>query len=194
MLPQNRLSSVPATADLLAPDASAGALLTDWEMGGVALNDPTQGIAVRPWRCYLAANGLDVCVQSDPDLPQVIFSQAGILSLSFCFDQNMRPCVVYETVAGTFLRWFDSSAGAYVTTPWGTSYRNARVALDDKRPTQFALRSDIIFAYIRSGNLCYRQQRDRFTVERVLQTGISGKTRLVNMGMNKGLRFQFDLV
>ncbi len=122
-----------------------------------------------------------------------LFNQAGIVSLSFCFDQNMRPCVAYETSSGVFLRWYDSAVVNYVTTSWGATFRSPRVTLDDKRLTQFATRSDIIFAYIRGEFLCYRQQRDRFTTERVLQGGVGPNTKLNNVGMNRVLRLQFDL-
>lgn len=191
MLPENRLSSVPFTADFLPPDDQGVGPLLDWERGGVALNDPSQGLTLRNWKCFV--DGSDVKVQADSDTPTVIFNQAGIVSLSFCFDQNMRPCVAYETPSGVFLRWYDSAVVNYVTTSWGPTYRSPRVTLDDKRLTQFATRSDIIFGYIRGEFLCYRQQRDRFTTERVLQGGVGSELKLNNVGMNRVLRLQFDL-
>lgn len=175
----------------MSPDNQGVGALYDYERGGVALNDPSQGLNVKDWVCFL--DGSDVRVQSDLDPSIVIFTQAGIVSLSFCFDQNMRPCVTYETSAGVFIRWYDSAIPNYVTTAFGTGLRNPRVCLDDKRLTQFALKSDIIFAYIRNGALCYRQQRDRFGTEYILQYGIANSIKLNNIGMNKVLRLQFDL-
>ena len=191
MLPENRLSSVPFVADYLPPDDQGVGPLFDWERGGFALNDPSQGLMLRDWKCFV--DGADVKVQADSDTPTVIFNQAGIVSLSFCFDQSMRPCVAYETSSGVFLRWYASAVVNYVTTSWGATFRSPRVTLDDKRLTQFATRSDIIFAYIRGEFLCYRQQRDRFTTERVLQGGVGPNTKLNNVGMNRVLRLQFDL-
>lgn len=191
MLPEDRLSSVAISADFLPPDDQGVGPLLDWERGGVALNDPSQGLNVRVWKCFVT--GADVAVQADSDPATVIFSQAGITALSFCFDQNMRPCVTYETPSGVFLRWYDSAVPGYVTTAWGPTLRSPRVTLDDKRLTQFALKSDIIFGYIRGEFLCYRQQRDRFNTERVLQGGVGTSLKLNNVGMNRVLRLQFDL-
>lgn len=191
MINENRLSSIAVEADLVSPDNQGVGALYDYERGGVALSDPTQGLNVRDWVCFL--DGSDVKVQTDAEPPILIFTQAGIVSLSFCFDQNMRPCVTYETSAGVYLRWYDSAIPSYVTTAFGTGIRTPRVCLDDKRLTQFALKSDIIFAYIRGDALCYRQQRDRFNTEYILQYGIANSIKLNNIGMNKVLRLQFDL-
>jgi len=191
MLPENRLSSVAITADFLPPDDQGVGPLFDWERGGIALNDPSQGLNVRVWKCFV--DGSDVRVQAEPDPSIVIFSQAGIVSLSFCFDQNMRPCVTYETAGGVFLRWYDSAVTNYITTAWGPTIRSPRVCLDDKRLTQFALKSDIIFGYVRGEFLCYRQQRDRFNTERVLQGGVGPTVRLNNVGLTRTLRLQFYL-
>lgn len=191
MINENRLSSIAVEADLVSPDNQGVGALYDYERGGVALSDPTRGLNVRDWVCFL--DGSDVKVQTDAEPPILIFTQAGIVSLSFCFDQNMRPCVTYETSAGVYLRWYDSAIPSYVTTAFGTGIRTPRVCLDDKRLTQFALKSDIIFAYIRGDALCYRQQRDRFINEYILQHGIAGTIRLNNVGMNRVLRLQFDL-
>ncbi len=191
MINENRLSSISVGAAFLSPDNQSVWALYDYERGGVGLNDPSQGLNVRDWVCFL--DGSDVRVQSGTDPSIVIFSQAGIISLSFCFDQNMRPCVTYETPSGVFLRWYDSAIPDYVTTAFGTGLRTPRVCLDDKRLTQFALKSDIIFAYIRDEALCYRQQRDRFTFEYVLQYGIANWMKLNNIGMNRVLRLQFDV-
>ncbi len=192
MLPEDTYSSLAVGAAFVLPDSNVSSPLMDYERGGVAINDPSQGLDVQDWRCYLAPNRVDVMLQPGASPAVMVFSQAGIDALSFTFDQNMRPCVAYAVGENCYLRWFDSVPGEYVTTPF-VGVRNPRVALDDKRITQFASNSDIIFAYIRGDSLYYRQQRDRFTIERLLRSGISPNLRLKNIGMSHVLRMQFEL-
>ncbi|MNV87345.1 hypothetical protein D3C71_1814610 [compost metagenome] len=87
-------------------------------------------------------------------------------------------------------RWYDPIATGYVTTELPAGCVNPRVSLDDKR-SEYAPSSDVILAYVRAGNLYYRQQRDRYTVEYLWQTGVPAG--LVKIGMNRLLRFQFAL-
>ena len=190
MLPGNTVSSISITADLLSPDSTVRAPLLDYEQGGVAISDPSQGLQVLTWSCYVPANTNDVMLKPGDGAP-VLFAQiAGIIELSFAFDQNMRPVLAYQTLTGIFLYWYDSQAAGYVTTSFGPG-RNPRLTLDDKR--EFNLpNSDVIFAYIRDDGLFYRQQRDRFTIERQVDSGVS-KLSLANIGMNRMLRLQFDL-
>lgn len=194
MIPENSLSAQPMDSVYLTPDNFGIGPLIDYEQGGIALNDASQGLNVRPWSCFIGENGSDVVLQAEDDPPVTIFTQNGIEALSFCFDQNMRPCVAYVIGVTVYLRWFDSVPSAYVTTNFGSAIRDPRVCLDDKRDTQFALKSDIIFAYLKGDSLCFRQQRDRFNVEYVLETGLSTNIRLKNVGMTKGLRLQFELL
>lgn len=86
------------------------------------------------------------------------------------------------------LYWYDTLAGGSVTTEYSDAY-NPTLSLDDKRMEQSATR-DIIFAYLKSGNLYYRQQRDRYEIEYLLKENVSGS--LIKSGMNENLRFQFE--
>ena len=86
---------------------------------------------------------------------------------------------------------------AYITTNVGELI-DPRLSFDDKRATQYGANGDIILAYLRSvggsRGLYYRQQRDRFNTEYTLRTGLPNNTRLRAVGMNRGLRMQFELV
>ena len=48
-MPANVLSTVPHPDDYLPPIDKDRGLLEDWEMGGIALNDPSQGLRVQEW-------------------------------------------------------------------------------------------------------------------------------------------------
>lgn len=89
------------------------------------------------------------------------------------------------------LYWYDSTVSGFTTTSFGSSVISPKVSLDDKRPKQSAI-ADVILTYVKNGNLYYRQQRDRFTVEYLLDdSGIIN--RIKKFGMNNKLRLQWQV-
>jgi len=196
MLPSNAPATYPIPGLFLSPDDRLPSSLVDYERGGVAINDPSFGLDVQDWTCWYES--LEVRVAPADGPRETLFTRAGINHLSFAFDQNMRPTVVFIEGETTYLWWYDSTVPGHVFTSFGTGITSPRVAMDDRRALSSSS-SDVIFAYIRydagtsSYALCYRQQRDRYTVERVLRTGLSERTRLKNIGMSANLRFQFEL-
>lgn len=191
MLPDNRASVFPIPGRFCWPDSLVTSRLVDYELGGLAINDASQGLMVQRWTLSYRAN-TDVVLKPDSGSETVLFSTSEIEELSLAFDQNMRPHVAYAKADHVHLWWFDTTEGDYVFTDFGVG-RCPRLALDDKRPTQ-VLTSDIIFAYIRGANLYYRQQRDRFATERLLRSNIDARTRLKNIGMSQNWRMQFEFV
>lgn len=195
-LPNDAASSVTISNAILPPDDRMTIPLEDFERGGVAINDASAGIDFADWRCFVV-NLADVYLQPAGGAATLIFSSPGIEVVTFAFDQLMRPHIVYRTGQVTSLRWFDPTTNGFVTTAFGDLI-DPRLSFDDKRSTQFGARGDIIFAYLRAvggtRGLYYRQQRDRFATEYALRTGLPSNTRLREVGMNRGLRMQFNLV
>ena len=190
-LPEDIPSTIGVIGSFLAPDIDVTTAILDYERGGVAVQDTSQGVNSYVWACWV--DDIHVTIQREGAPPVAVFEQVGILEISFAFDQNMRPQFAYKLASGDiYLRWFDTQLDAYVTNNFGTG-RNPRLALDDKRPSQSG-RADVIFAYIRGDTLYYRQQRDRYTIERSLRSGISAITKLKNIGMTRNLRLLFELV
>lgn len=188
-LPNNSLSLTPQPAAFLSPDSLVSSRLVDRERGGIALNDPSQGLNVRDWSAYLVGNDITVAVESGPS--SVIITRPNVETLSLAFDQNMRATIAYTQAGVSKLWWFDTNAGMMVDTTFaGATY--PRLCMDDKRTLEVGA-SDIILAYLRDGGLYYRQQRDRFQIERLLQSGIASYLRLRNIGMHAGNRLQFEL-
>lgn len=190
MIPENRFSDIPVPAPLLPPDNQQATQLIDFERGGVALNDPSQGLLFQSWKCFLAANGTDVMLQAGDNTPFVHFTRSGITELSLAFDQNMRSCVAFSADGNIYLRWYDPVPQAYVTQNFGPG-RNARLTLDDKRAAQLS-QSDVILAHISGNELIVRYQRDRFGVPNVFRTGVDASVRLKNIGMTRNLRILFE--
>lgn len=191
MLPNGAISSVPISAPFLSPDSQRLTLVEDFEAGGVAVQDTSQGLSSHRWRCFIGQTGIHI--QRDGLADQLWVTVSGVLEVALAFDQNMRPAVAWRVDNGRiYLRWYDSQAAQYVTTDFGLG-KNPRLTLDDKRQTQIG-NSDVIFAYIRGGSVYYRMQRDRFQTEYQIASGLASNLVLRNIGMATNWRLQFELV
>ena len=193
MLPENVLSTLPVPARFFGARAGATSKTVDYEDGGIALNDPSMGLLYRRWRARLFNAGqADSYVMLDArDVPEFVWlTVPNMTEISFSFDANMQPVVAYVANGQSYLNWFDSIASDYVTTTLAADVKTPRVSMDDKRlvGSQGYQLSDVILAYVRGGNLYYRQQRDRYQVERLLATGVKP---LIKIGFSRGLRLQF---
>jgi hypothetical protein len=190
-LPSNSLSTSNAVLQFESPRDIAKLSLEDWDKGGVNVNDASQGLLVYNWRCYFDGSAILVEVPGVV-LPQLLYTQAGIAELAFTWDQSMRPFIAWQLEDGTCqYRWFDPTVPGFVVSDLPSGSKNPRCQLDDKRVAQSSA-SDIILAYMNSGELRYRQQRDRYLTERVLKTGL-GTRSLLQIGMSRAFRFQFRL-
>lgn len=189
-LPDNVLSTTPVPAPFLVPDDVVRAsLLEDFERGGVNLSNPEDGLVVQTWRGFV--DGSTVKFESPTWPPSTVLTDAGITELSMSFDQNMRPMVAYMVGSTAKLYWYDSLIEAHTTTTLAAGITSPTLTHDDKRDGRTGA-SDVLLLYILGGQLRYRQQRDRFTVERVLATVPAGTTRLRRVGMNTQLRVQIE--
>jgi hypothetical protein len=194
MIPMGRLSTEPTPADFISPDdLDPPDALTDYELGGRALNDPSEGLQVHVWRGYVEGNG-KVYLEAPGQPSTLIFTAAGITEMRFTFDQNMRPFIAYTQNLRPKIRWYDTVAGENVITQLTDGDRNLRCALDDKRDMQTSQgTNDIILAYVRGTSLYYRQQRDRYENEYLLTDAIPAPFFL-RFGMNKAGRLQFEFL
>ena len=189
MMPENKLSHRPIYGAFLVPDKAEP--LLDFEWGGIDILDPSQGLQVQIWKCFYQDDW--ICIESDTFKYQLLNIE-NVKSLSLSFDFNMHPTIAYTTEnreqeRSTFLYWYDTAQAKQITTEYGSSYLTPQVSLDDHRLHQSA-NADIIFAYIKDGGLHYRQQRDRFLTERLLDPNLSN-AELVQIGMTTQNRFQF---
>lgn len=183
MLPGDELSSTHNYARFVGSRALPVSAIVDYEDGGIAIGDASQGNRYQRWRARLIGN--DVILDAAEVEPFVAYSGANITEISFTFDQNMRFALAFVQAGVAKMYWF--SSGVYVTTTIPDAI-TPRVALDDKRQTQ-TNSSDIILAYVKNEGLYYRQQRDSYSVERLLDAG--PHKGVIKIGMNKNIRLQF---
>ena len=190
MMPENTLSSSAIFSAFLVPDKAEP--LVDFEWGGVDLLDSSQGLMVKIWKCFYHEGW--ICITDDVATHQVI-QIANVKHVSLAFDFNMHPTIAYvveneDKTRSAYLYWYDTAQAAQITTTYGATYHFPQLSLDDHRLHQSA-NADIIFAYIKNNNLYYRQQRDRFLIEYLLESGLSEDVELRQIGMNTKNRFQF---
>ena len=192
MLPGNVPSSSNVPGRLLAPDNIGSSLFVDYERGGADIGNASLGLDVLDWQCKYDPSTGDVMINPVGELDAIYLNIPGASEMAFAFDQNMRPVLAYMVGLTGRLRWYDTVAASFVVTEF-VGIRSPRLALDDKRASQLAS-SDVIFAYINAnGDLCYRQQRDRYEVERVLHSGVDPSNRIVAIGMSSNLRMHFEI-
>lgn len=174
----------------LPPDDLGYSRLLDFEDGGVALGDASQGLTGYVWE--VSAHGDDIRVRRDAGAYTTLFSMPHAYELALAFDQNMRPVVAVSTrTKDLHLYWYDPIAGAHVLTALGHG-RSPRLTLDDKRPGADQY-NDVILGYVSGKVVKYRQQRDRFAAEYSVVSGIPGHARLHQLGMGTNLRLQFKV-
>lgn len=189
MMPSNSLSSVAVASRFAGARAKSITKLLDYEDGGIAIQDPSAGLLYQAWRARLINDKVWVDAPNTEEF--VMFSAPGMTEISLTFDQNMRPALAYVQDGVSKIWWYDSGVDRMVITEIGAGIITPRITLDDKRVIASGnnQNNDIILAYVRDEKLCYRQQRERFLVERVLASGI--KTGLIKVGLNRQLRLQF---
>ena len=193
-----RLHDTAATPALkgnwLAPDDIARSPLRDWDYGGIAIQDPSQGMRYQLWRAdwdstdhTLRLTALRTAVTVD------LLEVEDVSEVTFTFDQNMRWSAAVRAAGTTNLHWYDASVGSYVVTEIPGA-RSPRLALDDNRPEQINMgSSDMVLTYMRGTTLCWRIQRDRFLQEYTHPTPFAMSTIIRRFGMSDKLRLQWEL-
>lgn len=171
--------------------------LTDYELGGVALQNPSQGLEYQVWKAYW--DPLDstayIHPKENPDTPTALFVEHDVVELSFTFDQNMRWCAVTRKADNSVqFRWYDSAIENYTLSSY-SGIASVRLCHDDKRGFQVqGNQSDIILTYVKASHVCWRIQRDRFGIE-YTHSGltVSATDRITHFGMNAKNRLQWRI-
>jgi hypothetical protein len=196
MFTGNTLSVPAVPGAFMFPDNLTPSTQFSYQLGGIGIGNASQGLQYQVW--YLQIGGTSQAILSAPNTPPIVlFTVTNLTSVSLAFDSNMNPAVAYVSQGNAYLWWFDATIPGFtiVTLPAGAT--DPQATLDDKRA--FSLQaglSDIIVSYINTNDLFFRMQRDRFTIEYSLYTGISPTVvpvnpQLLKIGMNVDYRMQW---
>lgn len=191
-----RADSTGLTGTLLSPEDISVNKRTSYELGGIDISDASQGLEVQVWKATQDSGNAIILTPLTSGSPYNLITLGGVASeLSLAFDQNMRPSLAYVLAGQAYLYWYDSLPADFVTTALASDVRSPMLNHDDKRA--FAVNggtSDILLFYIRGSSLFYRQQRERYTVERQLATFAGSRIQIRNVGMNSVNRLQVEII
>lgn len=189
MFPNNVLSTKPVIGRFLSYYGDKVPAI-DYCKAGLDINDASKGLNYQLWRCRLYGNAdIKISKQSDNYASETLITNIpNSTQVSLAFDSNMTPAVCTIASSNLKLYWYDSTIPGYTTLT--IAARDAMIRIDDVRDFASNYR-DIILAYIRPDNmLCYRLQRDRFTIEYALQQWHPWQ-KIYQCGMTDQNRFQF---
>ena len=199
MNPRVSLINPALVAPYLYPDNIDPTPLQDWELGGIGLSDPSQGLMVQAWELNVlgVTTGTGIYV-SAPNTPStLLFNYPNITWARLAFDQNMRPVVSFMAGGLPYFYWWNPLIPGNTVTSLPTTIINPCVTMDDKRARESLLGlNDVVMAYINGTNLCYRLERDRYNTEYVWYANISdilANPYVNRIGMTENLRLLIDL-
>jgi hypothetical protein len=190
-IPDDRLSTSLQPAPFLYWDAVRWEPYTAHAQGGIALQDPSQGLEVQLWRAFY--RGTTVWLQAVQTGEEALLVDTGERSryLSLAFNQNMDWHLTWEDAEGAKMRWWDTAQNGYAT--WvEPGARGPGICLDEHRSWN-VLRSDVLFFYLKGSKLYYRQQRERFSVERELGDVPENALAVGRVGMMTNLRVGIEI-
>lgn len=191
MLPNSSLSIYQVYNEWMCPlVTSIQTPLVDYELGGVNISDTSAGLSHQMWECSLNNQNKIILTPEHSASIEIITVPDNITKLTFAFDQNMKVCIAYSVQNSTFLYWFDTILSDYTITEF-VGCTSPALTLDERRD-EYISNSDVVFAYVRDNKLCYRLQRDRYTVEYILVENFNGK--VIAIGTNIDYRLQFSIM
>jgi len=165
----------------------------DYEDGGIAIQNPSGGLNRQVWQARLlhaGEAGSFVQMQAETGAPFVLWQRPYMSEFSFTFDQNMQPVLAYVEDGAAFLRFYDSLTQDFSILALGAGVITPRVAFDDKRDFLGYAQSDVLLAYVHSGNLYQRKGSERYQNTHLIRAGV-GSAGLIKIGMNRQLRMQY---
>lgn len=185
MIPGNAILEAPLVGVFLFPERAPYNPTRHVVLGGVAVGDPSQGRQVQQWEAVLSEGVINVKPVNSGAV--LTLSAPGATTVALAFDSNMGVTLAWQAGTTSSIYYFNSLVGAYVTEviPGTTS---CRLCVDDARDSYMAA-SDVIFSYVRAGALYWRQQRDRYAVERLV--GATTK-KIIRTGLSSANRLQFE--
>lgn len=189
-MPENILSPDPIFGNYLPPDDRVRtSRLVDYELGGVGIGDPSEGLQVQVWEARVSAG----VIQTRPESGGVwtdITGGASITEISLAFDQNMQPVVAYVDSGVAKFYWYDPNSTSFVTSTFAGA-TSPTCCMDDKREMQVGI-NDVLLFYLLDGRVMHRRQRDRYLIEYDLAAIPDGTTRIRRCGMHDRFRIMLE--
>lgn len=165
------------------PDTFSWSYLTAFTFGPIAVGDFSEGVLNRVWRFRCDGNAVYAARQAtnntyDPEFLVLNWLGIAAVEIDAAFDQQGRIFVCAERPTGVngapevWVYFFDPTVPGFVFVSKGPG-RTPRALLDDAVDTN---NGDVLLFYMNdnSNAMCYRQQRDRYGIEYVVQEANGG--------------------
>ncbi len=178
--------SIPKVSDFLPNNNLAHTPLTQIVRGGVDLGSSIYGRDYQNWVVFYENSTIKV--KKETGAVEFSLEVANVKYLSMAFDTAMRITLAWIVDADAYLYYYDTISLSYITVKH-PNVTSSRLSLD-KADDWFEAASDVIFLYIRNNVLYYRQQRERYEVERAIGPAIG---IITNAGLNIENRFQIKV-
>ncbi len=165
--------------------------LVDYELGGIGLNNASQGLRVQWWKAEHVAGDIVLTPLVSGSPVTILSGLVNVTEVSLAFDNLMQPHISYVSAGIPHLWWYNSLTAQMEHRAF-PGINTPRMTLDIHSPLQSA-NADIIFAYTIDDTLYCRLQRDRFDTQYTLKVIRSG-IKLNKVGMCAGNRIEYELV
>ena len=189
MIPGNFISLTLDPKPFKSPESKPYDPISQLIRGGTRIGYGSDGRDVKDYLVELFTDGLINI--TDTTSNQIVYTKTLVntKTISATFDNNMNVVLCYQLLDTSNLHYFDLESNKYITKVVNNT-TSCKVCIDDIRLINNA-NSDIIFGYTKDDNLYYRQQRDKYDIERLIDP-CQGK-RLLRLGQTENNRLQFEL-
>lgn len=187
-IPLNTFTVIPVHSQFMAPASDAYQAMIMRATGGTAIGDGSAGREIQLWT--VKYEGTNINVYNALGVLSFTMVIPGVTSVCLAFDSNMAVTICYTKSDGSYLYFFNSQSGQFETL-FLIGVGACRVAVD-KTSLFFNTNSDVLFVYSKAGVLYWRQQRDRYTIERTVGPITAGQT-LRRVGPNVENRLQIEM-
>lgn len=138
--------------------------LIDFEQGGIALNDGSQGTDVQLWSGIYLDGGFQLSAPTVP--PTIVYSTPNVTRFAFSFDQNMQPVLAWQDPSGAHVRFY-ANTGHFQIQDLEAGAVNVCMSADSNNPLDVNIRN-VILAYNVGDSLNARVQVESYADAHVL--------------------------
>ena len=90
---EDSLSNPSVISPIIGARGLTGSLTLDHEDGGIDIGDPSEGLMYQVWTGTI--EGDNIVLRGENGNSYTLNAGSGVTEISFSFDQNMRPVIVY---------------------------------------------------------------------------------------------------
>lgn len=191
MIPYSTFVLTDDYTRLTQPESLKKTGLVDYERGGVALGNSSEGLSRYDWT-FKVINKTQGMLSRE-GVPEIMVHEFSTkpLDVAFCFDQSMNIVLAWQDKDFIlYLKRYSSATNSFQVLNLGIG-KCPRLTLDEKR-AEFISNSDVILGYIANNTLLYRIQREGYLTPHVIEENMLPSQRLARIGV-KGFRLQFVL-